>query len=242
MRLTLRHYYDFGDKAETIGKNLNNAPAWEALRLGKGSPDIFSIPPDAMKWRDKCLNDTLLIKRAEDILALLDPGIKKIFSYGVGVGCLEYLLKKKNPQIILRCSDFTPQAIRYLQDIFKEADEIALFDILKGNWVSAGTDCVHLFHRVDTEFDDGEWQWIFQRMHAGGVQNVLFVPSQVLTFSQIFYHLSKNLFYGISRKKITAAGYLRTSGQLQFLFRRFYSLQKTVKIGDLVGYLLRLKN
>jgi len=48
-----------------------------------------------------------------------------------------------------------------LTDVFDEADEIIEFDMLKDEWVNYGSNCIYLLYRVDTEFDDGQWQTIF---------------------------------------------------------------------------------
>ena len=242
MRLTLRHFYDFGRKADLIGNDLHNPHSWEKLRQETETPDIFSIPKNANRWREKCLNDSLLNARAEKIISFLDPSINKIYSFGVGTACLEYLLKTKKPQIFLQCSDFTVMAVGHLKSIFKEADEVLPFDMLKDSWMNAGAECLYLFHRIDTEFTDKEWQLILKRMQTAEIQNILFIPSQILTVPKIIYYQFKRLYYKLFNKKVTLAGYIRTEDQLRFILSCFYQIEKVEKIGDLKGYLLKLKN
>ncbi len=241
MRVTISHFFHFGDKAHLVGGSLRNPGVWDKLRTEGNRSDTFSIPDDVGCWQEKNLGNALLNQRVKSILPLLVPPLKRIHSYGVGAGGLEYLIKKEKPQLFLQCSDITPQAVQRLRKVFNEADDIILFDMLKDVWVDPQEKTLHLLHRVDTEFDDQEWQLIFERMYQQKVQSILFIPSQILTPFKIVRQQFKNFYLKLFFRGATFAGYLRNDEQWRFLFSRFYRTVEIVKIGDLTGYLLKLK-
>ena len=238
----MKHYYYFGEKTDVIGGNLIRPSSWDALRTADSGPqDDFSMPESRTAWEEKSLSNTVFARRADALTDFLKPRCRRVYSYGVGCAFLEYLLKKRDPMLFLRCSDFTPRMIERLKKVFTEADEIVLFDMLSGAWDNGGPDCVHMFHRVDTEFNDQQWRDVFRRMSRAGVENVLFIPSEYLTVRRIVVQKIKYFLYSWTGRKMTFSGFLRTKEQFVSLVSEFYGIAQIVSIGDLTGLLLKRK-
>jgi len=64
------------------------------------------------------------------------------------------LIKKKEPSLQLKCSDYTPRGIERLKKNFIEADEIFQFDMINGDWTIIDPQNICLFYRVAEVFDD----------------------------------------------------------------------------------------
>lgn len=240
MKITMKHYYYFGEKTDAIGGSLIRPGSWDALRTADSGPqDDFSMPETRTAWEERSLSNTALNGRADALTDFLKPRYRRVYSYGVGCAFLEYFLKKRDPMLFLRCSDFTPRVIERLKKVFTEADEIILFDMLSGTWDNGGPDCVHMFHRVDTEFSDQQWRDIFKRMSRSGVENVLFVPSEYLTMKRIIVQKIKYFLYSWTGRKMTFSGFLRTRERFVSLVSEFYDIVQLVEVGDLTGFLLK---
>lgn len=241
MRLTIKHYYCFGANSQVVGERLINRNSWDQLRVSANdSQCVFVLPKDRALWEERCQRDSLLQKRAEAIGRILGSGFDRIHSYGVGCAYLEFLIKKNNPAISIRCSDYTPQAIERLRVFFPEA-EVICFNMLEDSWQNINSRCLHLLYRVDTELSDKEWMDVFEKMSRAGVQQVLFVPSEFLTLKSL---LTQKIKYGISRllgRRMAWAGYLRTYDQFKALIDPFYRIKDVKNIGEIKGFLLELK-
>ena len=241
MKITLKHYYDFGRR---LNKDLDfsrKQEFWDALRIRDDEENIFSIPNDSFLWEQKCLNNKILDIQSDAIIQMLGSKYRRINSYGVGCAGLEYLIKRKNPQLFLWCSDFAPQAIERLKRNFKEADAIVPFNMLEGQWVHPDSGCAHLFYRVDTEFDDRQWEAIFRKMSQAGLDDILFIPSEILTIKGLFREQVKYFLVKFARHPLTFVGYRRTEEQLKALFYEYYQVEYVRPVGSLKGFFLKRK-
>ena len=242
MKLTIKHFYDFQDVADNVGTSLD-PNSWDMLRLSNpAQDDRFAIPDSISSWREKILTTSIWHERAKVILNLMQQRFYRLYSYGVGIGGVEFLIKKEAPQVFLECSDYAPKTVERLREVFKEADKISQFDMLKDEWVNEGSICLYLFHRIDTEFNDREWHIIFERAAKAGIQHILFVPSEFLTFRRFIRQKIKLFLYTLLRKKITFSGYLRTREQFKTFFQEHYEIESIYRIGDLKGFLLKRIN
>ncbi len=236
MKLTIKHYYDFGRSRHP--EHLDNAQSWDHLRLDeKDADNIFSIPASRQQWQDKCLTRGAWQGHAQAIGRLLQSGFRRVNSYGVGAAELECCLKHQYPSVFLQCSDYTPESLQRLREVFPEADEIICFDMFKDTWVD-GNACLHLFYRIDTIFDDAQWRAVFARTHAAGIQHILFVPCEFLTWRRLIRQKIKYALYYLLKKPLAFAGYIRTREQLLALFAPYYRLEQSVPVGALTGFLL----
>jgi len=78
-------------------------------------------------------------------------------------------------------------------------------------------------------------------MKAASIENILFIPSQILTIGGIAYKKVKHLFYKLLNGEVTFTGYLRTEEAFRELFISFYDVEQVVPIGELKGWLLNIR-
>ena len=243
MKITIKHYYDFRAINHQKKFDLDNAKAWDFLRLETiKNNNAFAIAESSDRLEQESLSNSSLNRQADTIIDLVkERHFTRINSYGVGAGQLEFLLKRKSPNIFLQCSDYAPRSMERLREVFKEAEEVIVFDMLKDSWVNDGEKCLYLFYRIDTAFNDYQWRMIFKKIMNARIEHILFVPCEFLTLKrfitqEIKYVLGKSL-----NRKISFAGYLRTKQQIKSLFSSCYDIEDTEGIGELKGFLLKLK-
>lgn len=243
MNLTVKHYYSFGKRAEAVGRNLLSENSWDAVRIDDENRDTpFSIPKKREDWIKKCINHDQMVKRADAVGKFLkEKGFKKVISYGSGACFMEYNLKNQHPDIVLECSDFSPNAVERLKNIFTEADKIYLFDMLRHDFKSENG-ALHLFHRLDADFSNSEWKDIFKRASKARITNILFVPCAIDTLKSLAKTIIGKWHQIIFKKSILSfAGYLRTKDALKNLFIDYYNLSEETTVGDLTGFYLSIK-
>ncbi len=243
MRCMIKHYYDFGQKAEVVGENLLSPDSWERLRMEKGTLEIdsaFALPKERSYWIRVCHESLQTEESARDIGRIIRlKQITNIFSVGVGRACVEYHLKAQFPEVRLKCTEFSPGVVQRLREIFTECDQVEFFDITSRNWPLSDDRCLHLLNRVDTELDNEKWQEVFANMAQSKVENVLFVVSGYLswrTLAQELWCRCRSLFLG---RQLTFAGYLRTKDVFRTLWAPYYFVEEEGIIGGLSGFLLR---
>ena len=241
MELTLKYYHYFGDEEEKLGSNLNNSDSWDALRIKDGMNSSYYIPKDRDEWQKICLSRENLKLKAKEIVGVLKPKFNCLHSFGVGAAHLEFLIKREDSSLQLRCSDFTPQGIARLKKVFVEADEISNFDMIDGDWGEIDSKGVCLFYRVDTVFDDQQWNGVLYKMKRAGIKDALFIPSDILTLKKILYLQLKYAIFWLLRRKMTFSGFLRTKPRLVSLLSKFYEIVQVVDVGGSMGFLLKLR-
>ena len=111
------------------------------------------------------------------------------------------------------------------------------FDMLNGNWKFRGNS-LYLFHRIDQEFNDAQWQKIFNYIAANGVEYVLFIPCAILGWGSLIKEKLNLLRYRIQGKPVTFAGYLRSKGAFNSLLQGSYMVKSQIRAGGLLGFLL----
>lgn len=242
MKLTIRHYYDFGGLSQDIGQALDNADSWDTLRLQDGMVDnVFAIPASRQAWERGCYAQALVESHAQAIAQFVRGNFVRINSYGVGPGFLEFFIKKQLPEVFVQCSDYTARSIDRLRQVFTEADEIIQFDMLNDSWSNDGSRALYLFYRIDTAFDNKQWRTILANMCKNRIAHILFVPCEFLTFQRFLSQKLKYFFYKFLGKKIIFAGYLRTKSQFLDILNSSYSITQQLTIGHLVGFVLTIK-
>jgi hypothetical protein len=237
MKLTISHYYSFGEQAGLVGENLLTAEAWDNLRTTEEDTP-FSVPENRACWVAKCEASDFAIKYAQDILSVLQSlGFNRVVSLGVGGAFLEYQLKQLAPSLHLTCMDYSPRLIERLRVMFTECESLKVFDLRSPVWpISQG---LYLMHRIDTDFSDTEWQSIFANMFAANVEVVLFVVCGGLTPKTFLREKMLQALSFFRRRSITFAGYFRTRDAFKALWTPMYRVDWEVKVGNLNGFLLR---
>src|SRR3989338_1046209 len=174
----MKSYYYFDDKKGELGDSLNRPESWDVLRMREDNGP-FSIPNERESWQEICLSNTTLRLRAKDIVKLLKTRFNCIHSFGVGVACLEFLIKKEDPSFQLKCSDFASRGVERLKEIFVEAAMITHFDMINGDWCEISPHGICLLHRVDRELNDEQWRTVLKKIKYAGIKNILFIPSEM---------------------------------------------------------------
>ncbi|MBR0599531.1 hypothetical protein [Sinanaerobacter chloroacetimidivorans] len=214
---------------------LINEEGWDVVRCDDNNTP-FSIPNKEKFFIEKAIG--LYKEETEDIANLISEiGFKEIFSAGCGCGFLEYNLKKINPELIVKATDFNSKSIERLKSVFKLCDSIETFNILTDNYRSSD-DLLYLFFRIDTEIHDAEWLNVFRRMHTDKARYILIVATEFLTFERFIKETIKGVLRGI--KGYTFCGYIRTKDSFEALWGDYYKIVKLLKIGSLNGYLLKI--
>lgn len=239
MKCTVRHYLAFPiKKAQDIGGNLSSSAAWDVLRTDD-KDDWQSIPKDRSNWLARCQQELEISVRAKAIVDLVKrEGFSSIISVGVGTAYLEYNLKRLYPPLNLTCSDYTPQSIERLKQVFPECDAIEVFDMLKDRWKPC-QNALYLLYRVDTEFSDEQWKKLFITMGESNISDILFVPSVFLGLRFFITEKLVNLWHRFRGYQITFAGYVRTKDTVKTFWVPHYRIILEIPVGTLTGFLLR---
>jgi len=225
--LTIRHVYDFGTDRSLVGDDLVRPEAWDALRVHTDGP--FSLPASRGAWERSALERPELVARAAAISTWADQaGGVRLASYGVGGATLEYLLWRERPDRELIISDYTPATVERLAGLFPEAD-VRRFDLLADAPLNAD---VHLFHRVDTELTNAQWQVLLGRRFA--TERVLVVATEVANLRRMSWEVRSRL----SRRPTTRAGWLRNREAFELLWRDSH-VATPVRMHDLEAWDLR---
>ena len=221
LRLTIRHYFDFGPDAAGVGSSLlENPQAWDDVRRSNASfgfavdrADLISLGRGAPELR----------ARASTVLSISGRFGSSIASYGVGAAALEAQLLDLSPDLRLTMTEFAPLTLGYLRRLFAE-QQVVEHDLRTDGPLPAD---LHLFNRIDSEFDDDQWHRILSRF----AEPVLMVATEFLGPVGLAREVRDRF-----KRRATQAGYTRTRGS----FRALFGNRKTeqLQIGDLSGFLL----
>lgn len=246
--LTREHYFACAasDRGEIIA--IDSAKDWDILRA---KDPHFSVKEDRAEWllacesiRKKDGQDGRLKQRAADIVHLFERyGITSVYSLGVGGAGLEYQIKKLAPEVNLVVSEFAPDNVRRLKNVFVEADGVECFDILHDSFGRMGGErhgSLCLIYRMDPSLTNEEWRNTFNRMKKEGVRRVLFIPSSLLTLRSLAQRTLQQFKWRIKQRPVVFAGYLRSKKAFQRFWRDMYQAEE-IELGGLTGFLLTLK-
>lgn len=218
VRLTVPHYYDFGEDRGLVGSDLVRPEAWDALRIETSGP--FGMPATREEWERVADAHPALRERAQDILAVLDAhGGGSIASYGVGGASLECWLNRLDPERRLLLGEYAPRTVERLGEVFPEA-ESHHHDLLSNPPLEADW---HLFHRIDTEFSNSEWRDVLRRF---GDRRVLFVASEVIDLRDAWREIKRGM-----KRGSTNSGRLRNAAAFEALWRRTHAAEPAEAAG-----------
>ncbi|MDP9228170.1 MAG: hypothetical protein M3M99_03850 [Actinomycetota bacterium] len=225
MRITVPHYFDFGEERSLVGDDLARPEAWDAIRTE--SNGAFALPEDRGDWEALVDRHRDYAERAEAIDAVVEArGGGTLASYGVGVATLELWLHRLRPQRRLAIGEYAPATTARLRQLFPEADvhqhDLNLDPPLAADW--------HVFHRIDTEFTNRQWRRILERFRA---ESIVFVAGDVTDWRGALAELRR----GLGNRNATRAGYVRNRGALEALWRRTHRAEP-LPLDELEGWTL----
>jgi hypothetical protein len=227
LRLTLRHYYDFGTDKSVVGTDLATPEAWDGLRTRTSG--AFSIPASRAEFTRVAGGHHDVAARAREIDAWLEKrGAATVASYGAGGAVLEWWLATLRPDRKLTVTDYGEATVERLAEVFPEA-EVRYHDLRQDTPVPAD---VHLFHRIETELGDDEWRDVFRRFeHA----HILFVAAGFLDLRGLLSELrNRPLLKG---RRATKAGFIRTRAAVEALWSPTHSAEP-LRVHDLDAWAL----
>jgi hypothetical protein len=222
MRLTIPHCFDFGPDRARIGGELLHPAAWDAARDSAGP---FVLPESRADWEARGANAELE-RRARDVTRIARGcDARRVCSYGVGTALLELQLSWIAPELELVCTDYAPRTVARLRTLFPGATvvehDLRTDPPLRGD--------LHLLHRVDTEFSNGE----LTRILGGFREPVLLVPTILLDWRA----LAREALVHIRHPRATRAGWVRTEAAFRSLWAGRLD-ERVVSVGDTRAFLL----
>jgi hypothetical protein len=226
LRVTIRHYYDFGADRAIVGDDLVRPEAWDRLRTKTSG--VFSIPSTREEFVRTAEERADIAGRARVIDAWLEgQGAEVVASYGVGGASLEWWLHKLRPRRKLIVTDYGEATVHRLAGTFPEVD-VRYHDLSRDQPLAAD---VHLFHRIDTEFSNAEWEEVFTRFARAPI---LLVATEVLDLRRLLVELHLRM----KQRHATRAGFIRSRAAFEALWRHTHS-SEPVPMYDLNGWALR---
>ena len=226
MRMTIRHVYDFGDDRALVGDDLVRPEAWDALRTRSDGP--FAMAQTRDEAERQALANPDLVARADALSAWLRrEGIRRLVSYGVGGGTVEVLLSRyaDAPQLVL--TDYGPETVHQLRSVLPGA-EVLRHDLLSDAPLDGD---LHLFHRIDTEFDNRQLRSVLRRFAD---RRVLVVATGTVTVPEGL----REVAYRFRNRNVSRAGWRRTRGSFEALWRRTHDAE-ALTFHDLPAWDLR---
>lgn len=221
LRITVPHYYDFGQDRGLVGSNLVNPTAWDAIRDTRSA---FGLPGTREEW-EKAAGLPEFVERARVVAAVAhDLGATRICSYGVGAAFLELNLLRTAPHLDLVCTDFAPRTVERLRSLFVEAT-VRLHDLLAEEPIDAD---LHFLYRVDTEFSNRELRAILGRF----AEPVLLVATELLDLRGVIREVRRR-----ARRQATRAGYVRTEASFRALWAATHH-DRPLDVHGLAGFVL----
>jgi hypothetical protein len=229
VRLTVRHYFDFGDARALVGDDLIRPDARDALRTDTAGP--FAAPPTREQAEAVVAEHPEISSRAQALDAWLTrEGVGSLASYGVGGATLETSLRTLAPQRRLLLGEYAPRTVERLRALFQEPEvTIHLHDLLADPPLEAD---VHLLHRVDTDLRSEEWQQVLRRFADA---RIVFVAAGMVDLRGAVAELRKGL-----RRGATKAGWVRTRSALEALWRDTHDAD-VLALPDLPAWVLEPK-
>ncbi len=225
MRITIRHHFDFGDDRPIVGDDLVRPASWDALRTQ--TEGAFALAESPVELERIATAQGEIETRSREIDRWLEGmDVGTLASYGAGAAVLEWWLLRIRPELRLLLADYAPKTVERLRVLFPGVD-VHGHDLLQDPPLSADA---HLFHRIDTELSDAEWHATFRRFSD---ESVLVVATEVATARR----LANELLFRIQRRGATRAGWLRTRGAFEALWRDTHNA-RPLRLHDLDGWAL----
>lgn len=249
----MRHYYPLmAGGPEKISVDLTKPDGWDAVRSTAGN---FFMPTERSVWQRMCETPIAhdsgvgdLPSRAYSVLDLLEKHnfSKQLISFGVGLGALEYHVKRLKPDLKVYCSDFNVEAVERLKAVFNECDGIYRFDLMAGSYrqVFPGVQdgALLMIHRMDPHLNDEQWIQVFHRLAEDTARNILFVPHRLLTLRYLIESKRREYFHRMIRTPLALSGMVRTLHRWLHLWGEHYELIDEPRIGYSRSFLLRLRS
>lgn len=224
--LTVSHYSRLtpADR-QLVGKSLSGPEAWDLLR-NQGSSS-FALPASPTEAALRLEAQTAIHQTALDLHRIIrERKASSVASYGVGAASLEWRLLELEPSLALTLTESAPHTATRLAGLLPQ-QTVLRHDLTRDPPAQAD---LHIFHRIDTELDDGSWRGVFKRFSG---QTIIVVATELLGPRQLIAGLAHRLIPYAS----TWAGWLRTRRAFENLWRHTHAQTRTTA-GPLAAWLL----
>lgn len=235
--MKIKHYYYF-DRKQAM-KTLN-AENWDVLRVDE-KPGPFSIERTIDDYEKNCIR-CVEYKKAAEIIARMWTEYRlgeRLVSLGCGKGILEWHIKKLMPELYIKCTDYAKESLKLLEKVFAECNEFEAFDMLKADdYAGLKQDETLLMYRVSTEFTLEQWKEVFEKLYGGGIQNIIFVPAEILTFPIAVNEKKNQLANWVKHRKNTFCGWMYSIKEFKKMFELKYEVTYCEKLSNTEIWLL----
>lgn len=243
--MKIKHYFCFDKEIQykMTSEKLNDQN-WDILRTDE-TKSPFAIERSVTEYEKNC-EESLEYKRVAERIceSIKKNGYQNLVSVGVGKGILEWHIKKMLPELNIECTDYTKESVNLLKNVFLNCDNFRVFDIMKDDYSVFGKDTVIMMYRVSTEFDNKQWCQIFDKLYNAGIENIIFVPTEILNLK---IALHEKMWLGINylrNKRSIFCGWMYSQGEFLRFFKgtnnkRKYIVKRTNIKGNTVMYELR---
>ncbi len=230
--MKMKHYYDFSPITDYDMKNLDKKN-WDYIRTNTMN-NAFAIESSHAEFAMNC-NSSKHYNEVADIICkqLKTYNTQSLVSFGVGKAQLEFLIKEKMPNLHLICTDFAPNTVNELRDIFIEADTIEVFDLLEDDFSLYRNEVV-LLNRLSAEFTIQQWEKIFINLENANIEYVYFIPESLLNIKTIFTKIivSTKRFLLAKKYKKTFCGWIYSASELRKIWSNAYTVEQQININD----------
>lgn len=207
MRMTVRHVYDFGEDRAMVGDDLVRPEAWDALRTRTDGP--FAMAESAEDAERVARTQPDLVARADAVAGwLAHEEVRRLISYGVGGASLEVLVARHEGAPRLVATDYGPETVERLRRVLPDA-EVLRHDLLTDAPLDGD---LHLFHRIDTEFDNRQLRSVLRRF---ATRRVLVIATGTVTPIEGL----REVVYRFRNRNVSRAGWRRTRETFEALWR-----------------------
>ncbi|MFB6457666.1 hypothetical protein ACE38W_20525 [Chitinophaga sp. Hz27] len=211
--MKIKHYGVFNKQHKTLN--------WENLRNDETEPSYFL--PHKREEYIKQMGCGLHAETAKVIInEAAGLGIDKVFSIGSGIAAQEYQIKNQSDLHVV-VSDYNPSVSRL--KTFGIFDDVIRYDALKDP-LPADHKTLVLFPRIDTEFEDEQLKAIFENCSKSNIQNICFIPAQLLTSNTVLSEVKVILISLLKGKSRVFCGYSRSKAAFSKLWNGYYTISK----------------
>lgn len=240
-----KHYFYFDSiiysikKSEMIDQNI-----WNQLRVGTND-NPFALENSKELYEENCMSkmNSAYADCADYLCMLFEKyHICNVISLGVGKGILEWHLKNKRPQMQLTATDYTKDSLDILKKVSGICDDYFLFDFKTGDYsLLKQYDCLVLY-RLSTELDFEMWKRTFEKMSKNEIKQIVFVPTELLTFNMMLQERIGHIARIIRRKKDMFCGWMYSEKEIKNMWSDYYYIEQEKRMFDTKVYYLKIKN
>ena len=237
--MIIEHYASFRTKLKSSALNQEN---WDILRT-KSTEMAYAIEDSIEEYERNCMGSKAYELSAGKIVELLSRyNCKHIVGLGSGKGILEWHIKRYKPDMYVECTDYAKASVEKLEKVFTRCDGFHCFDMLQGDYTLFGRDVCFILYRVSEELNYEDWCRVFEKMHAQGVSNIIFIPDMLATEALAEKMAKAHARYIEKGRESIFCGWIYSEEILEEMFAAGrYKIIEKHPVGDLMMYYLQAK-